>query len=208
MPALTLGHSGLVLGGRPSLIYISCRSNTRLSRGSDGARLPHRQLNPSSSAFNPRTRGGDRISAARSDRNQGSDFQRAATFDEMSIADFQELWTRLCENDVEYNEMKHMCKSNELGGKDMKYKLRAKLIKQVRERLGKQQWTKESYGNHFKYPNKMTEGELVAFFEEREIVMPEQPEEAVGFAFAIMVQDGAIESCKVPTPSDYDNKKH
>lgn len=124
----------------------------------------------------------------------------------MSIADFQELWTRLCENDVEYNEMKHMCKSNELGGKDMKYKLRAKLIKQVRERLGKQQWTKESYGNHFKYPNKMTEGELVAFFEEREIVMPEQPEEAVGFAFAIMVQDGAIESCKVPTPSDYDNK--
>jgi hypothetical protein len=124
----------------------------------------------------------------------------------MSIGDFQELWTRLCENDVEYNEMKHMCKSNELGGKDMKYKLRAKLIKQVRERLGKQQWTRESYGNHFKYPNKMTEKELAAFFEDREIVMPEQPEEAVGFAFAIMVQDGAIDSSKVPTPSDYDNK--
>jgi hypothetical protein len=99
-----------------------------------------------------------------------------------------------------------MCKSNELGGKDMKYKLRAKLIKQVRERLGKQQWTKESYGNHFRYPNKMTDQELVAFFKEREIVMPEQPEEAVGFAFAIMVQDGAIDSSKVPTPSDYDNK--
>ncbi len=88
----------------------------------------------------------------------------------------------------------------------MKYKLRAKLIKQVRERLGKQQWTKESYGNRFKYPNKMTQEELRAFFEEREIVMPEQPEEAVGFAFAIMVQDGAIDSSKVPTPSDYDNK--
>ncbi len=28
------------------------------------------------------------------------------TFDDMSMADFQELWIRLCENDVEYNEMK------------------------------------------------------------------------------------------------------
>lgn len=88
----------------------------------------------------------------------------------------------------------------------MKYKLRAKLIKQVRERLGKQQWTRESYGNHFKYPNKMSDGELAAFFQEREIVKPEQHEEAVGFAFAIMVQDGAIDSSNVPTPSDYDNK--
>lgn len=67
--------------------------------------MPHRQLG--TSALNPRTRGGiPSIPAARIDKNQGPDFQRAATFDEMSIADFQELWTRLCENDLEYNEMK------------------------------------------------------------------------------------------------------
>jgi len=69
--------------------------------------LPHRQLGPTTSALHPRTRGRSfGIPSARIDKNQGSDFLRAATFDEMSISDFQELWTRLCENDLEYNEMK------------------------------------------------------------------------------------------------------
>ena len=99
-----------------------------------------------------------------------------------------------------------MCKYNELGGKDMKYKLRAKLIKEVRERLGKPPWTRESYGMNFKYPNKMSDAELQAFFEEREIVMPDDYEEGIGFAFAIMVQDGVIDQSKVPIPSTYDTR--
>ena len=32
--------------------------------------------------------------------------KKVATFDQMSMDDFLELWIRLCENDVEYNEMK------------------------------------------------------------------------------------------------------
>lgn len=88
----------------------------------------------------------------------------------------------------------------------MKYKLRAKLIKQVGERLGKPSWSKANYGPNFKYPNKMTERDLSIFFDDREIVMPDEYDEAVGFAFAIMVQDGVIDPAKVPISLDYDNK--
>ena len=74
-------------------------------RGSDGGSLP-RQHTTKTFALNPRTGASKGACGSRMDKNQGYDFQRAGTFDEMSIADFQELWTRLCENDVEYNEMK------------------------------------------------------------------------------------------------------
>ena len=125
---------------------------------------------------------------------------------DMDTKDLKKLLVRLCENDVEYNDMKNLCKSNLLGGKDMKYKLRAKLIKQVRDQLGDEPtWDRSSYGVDFKLPSEMSNLELLAFYEERNIVKPEDQGEAIGFAAAIMAQDGIHEAVDSPTANNYDS---
>ena len=97
-----------------------------------------------------------------------------------------------------------MCKLNGLGGKDMKYNLRAKLIRKVREMLGKPVWDRRSYGRRVKLPTAMNDAELAKFYKQREVVMPEDKDDAIGLAFAMLVVDGAISQDLVPTTSAYD----
>lgn len=122
----------------------------------------------------------------------------------LSSDDLTALWLRLCENDIDYNDMKHMCKDNELGGKDLKYNLRAKLIREIRRLLGMTLWDRFSYGRNPKTPAQMTEKELKKFYKEREIMFPEDREEAIGLAYAIMVVDGVLKQSEVPSQSKYD----
>lgn len=97
-----------------------------------------------------------------------------------------------------------MCKLNGLGGKDMKYNLRAKLIRKVREMLGKPVWDRRSYGRRVKLPTAMSDVELAKFYKQREVVMPDDKDDAIGLAFAMLVVDGAISQDVVPTTSAYD----
>lgn len=101
--------------------------------------------------------------------------------------------------------LQHMCKDNLLGGKDMKHNLRAKLIREVRRRLGLAVWDKTSYKNrHLKRPSDMSRKDLERFFSDREVMMPDDREEAVGLAFAMLVVDGIIPQNDVPLPSTYE----
>ena len=86
----------------------------------------------------------------------------------------------------------------------MKYNLRAKLIRKVREMLGKPVWDRRSYGRRVKLPTAMTDAELAKFYKQREVVMPEDKDDAIGLAFAMLVVDGAISQDLVPTTSAYD----
>ena len=124
--------------------------------------------------------------------------------EDMTVDQLNDFHMRLCENDVEYHDLKSMCKLNGLGGKDMKYNLRAKLIRKVREMLGKPVWDRRSYGRRVKLPSAMTDGELAKFYKQREVVMPDDKEDAIGLAFAMLVVDGAISQDVVPTTSAYD----
>ncbi len=124
--------------------------------------------------------------------------------EDMTVDQLNDFHMRLCENDVEYHDLKSMCKLNGLGGKDMKYNLRAKLIRKVREMLGKPVWDKRSYGRRVKLPSAMTDVDLAKFYKQREVVMPDDKDDAIGLAFAMLVVDGAISQDVVPTTSAYD----
>lgn len=124
--------------------------------------------------------------------------------EDMTAEQLVDFHMRLCENDVEYHDLKSMCKLNGLGGKDMKYNLRAKLIRKVREMLGKPVWDRRSYGRRVKLPSAMTDIDLAKFYKQREVVMPDDKEDAIGLAFAMLVVDGAISQDVVPTTSAYD----
>ena len=150
--------------------------------------------------------------------------------EDMTAEQLNDFHMRLCENDVEYgaltsvdtrshaqnrpslalrsiaryHDLKSMCKLNGLGGKDMKYNLRAKLIRKVREMLGKPVWDRRSYGRRVKLPSAMTDHDLAKFYKQREVVMPDDKEDAIGLAFAMLVVDGAISQDVVPTTSAYD----
>eukprot|EP00889_Picochlorum_renovo_P001276 jgi/Picre1/28306/NNA_003712.t1 len=132
------------------------------------------------------------------------DGRRIFILEDMTMDQLHDFHMRLCENDVEYHDLKSMCKLNGLGGKDMKYNLRAKLIRKVREMLGKPVWDKRSYGRRVKLPTAMSEGELAKFYKQREVVMPDDKDDAIGLAFAMLVVDGAISQDVVPTTSAYD----
>lgn len=86
----------------------------------------------------------------------------------------------------------------------MKYNLRAKLIRRVREMLGKPVWDRRSYGRRVKLPTSMSDAELAKFYKQREVVMPDDRDDAIGLAFAMLVVDGAISQDVVPTTSAYD----
>lgn len=124
--------------------------------------------------------------------------------EDMAAEQLNDFHMRLCENDVEYHDLKSMCKLNGLGGKDMKYNLRAKLIRKVREMLGKPVWDRRSYGRRVKLPSAMTDVDLAKFYKQREVVMPDDKDDAIGLAFAMLVVDGAISQDVVPTTSAYD----
>ena len=116
-----------------------------------------------------------------------------------------EIWLRLRENDIDYGDMKHLCKDNGLGGKDMKNNLRAKLIRRTRELLGMKVWDAEDYlESSFKRPDEMTDQELMEFFKEREVHMPEDSSEAVQLALAMLAVDGVIDASQVPSASNYE----
>ena len=132
------------------------------------------------------------------------DGRRIFILEDMTMDQLHDFHMRLCENDVEYHDLKSMCKLNGLGGKDMKYNLRAKLIRKVREMLGKPVWDKRSYGRRVKLPTAMSEVELAKFYKQREVVMPDDKDDAIGLAFAMLVVDGAISQDVVPTTSAYD----
>jgi len=134
---------------------------------------------------------------------QASD-RKIFILEDMTAEQLNDFHMRLCENDVEYHDLKSMCKLNGLGGKDMKYNLRAKLIRKVREMLGKPVWDKRSYGRRVKLPSAMTDVDLAKFYKQREVVMPDDKDDAIGLAFAMLVVDGAISQDVVPTTSAYD----
>jgi D-alanine-D-alanine ligase-like ATP-grasp enzyme len=183
-----------------------------------GSRLGHLLDRPSSSYGHFRRSPGllSRPVAAAVDDAGGPDVNPAAIgmslsqdrkvfiLDEMTVEQLNDFHMRLCENDVEYHDLKSMCKLNGLGGKDMKYNLRAKLIRKVREMLGKPVWDRRSYGRRVKLPSIMSDNELAKFYKQREVVMPDDKEDAIGLAFAMLVVDGAISQDVVPTTSAYD----
>lgn len=139
-----------------------------------------------------------------SDPISDMDGRKIFILEDMTIEQLHDFHMRLCENDVEYHDLKSMCKLNGLGGKDMKYNLRAKLIRKVREMLGKPVWDRRSYGRRVKLPSAMTDVDLAKFYKQREVVMPDDKEDAIGLAFAMLVVDGAISQDVVPTTSAYD----
>ena len=139
-----------------------------------------------------------------SDPISDMDGRKIFILEEMTMEQLNDFHMRLCENDVEYHDLKSMCKLNGLGGKDMKYNLRAKLIRKVREMLGKPVWDRRSYGRRVKLPSAMTDIDLAKFYKQREVVMPDDKEDAIGLAFAMLVVDGAISQDVVPTTSAYD----
>ena len=123
----------------------------------------------------------------------------------MSRQALYDLWIRLRENDVDYGDMKHLCKDNGLGGKDMKHNLRAKLLRQTRELLGMKVWDPEDYPDEtFKRPDEMSDEELQDFFDEREVHMPDDITEAVHLALAMLAVDGVIDASQVPNASNYE----
>ncbi len=139
-----------------------------------------------------------------SDPISDMDGRKIFILEDMSMEQLNDFHMRLCENDVEYHDLKSMCKLNGLGGKDMKYNLRAKLIRKVREMLGKPVWDRRSYGRRVKLPSAMSDIDLAKFYKQREVVMPDDKEDAIGLAFAMLVVDGAISQDVVPTTSAYD----
>lgn len=139
-----------------------------------------------------------------SDSIADMDGRKIFILEDMTMEQLNDFHMRLCENDVEYHDLKSMCKLNGLGGKDMKYNLRAKLIRKVREMLGKPVWDRRSYGRRVKLPSAMTDADLAKFYNQREVVMPDDKEDAIGLAFAMLVVDGAISQDVVPTTSAYD----
>jgi hypothetical protein len=151
------------------------------------------------------------------------------SFDNMDRNELEGLLLRLCENEVSYKELKNMCSDNDLNGKDMLFKLRAKAIRRIRIMLGKPVWDKNDYGRNFKLPNEMSDEELIGFLEERQIFPPVletrrrltdeegkksydldmmpgmlDREEAVAFVFAIMAVDAVIRDEDIPSASMYD----
>lgn len=182
-----------------SLIEFICRTCHRFASSVRPSLLSTKKISHSmrpSATVDPTTTSDDDLDTM--------DNHKVVLFSEMSYEQKYELFTRLCENDVEFMEMKHMCKDNDLGGKDMKYNLRAKLIRKLRELLGKPVWDKTSYGRRVKRPDAMSDSELAKFFREREVVMPEDQDEAIGLAFAMLVTDGIFKQEEVPTTSAYD----
>jgi hypothetical protein len=96
-----------------------------------------------------------------------------------------------------------------LGGKDMKYNLRAKLIREARRRLGMAVWDKASYARRrAKRPRDMTIRDLERFYRERGVMLPDDHEEAVGLAYAMLVVDGVLDAEEVPSPSFYEKYSH
>lgn len=151
------------------------------------------------------------------------------SFEHMDRNELEGLLIRLCENEVSYKELKNMCSDNDLNGKDMLFKLRAKAIRRIRVLLGKPVWDKSHYGRNFKMPNEMSDEELITFLEDRQIFPPVletrrrltddegkksydldmkpgmlDREEAVAFVFAIMAVDGVIKDEDIPSASMYD----
>eukprot|EP00890_Picochlorum_soloecismus_P003289 jgi/Picsp_1/3961/NSC_01473-R1_d-alanine--d-alanine ligase len=169
--------AGLIVGNVKSGRGLGSTMNKGLSRDDVGAALPD--------AFDAEGR-------------------KTFILEEMTYEQLSEFHMRLSENDVEYHDLKSMCKLNGLGGKDMKYNLRAKLIRKVREMLGKPVWDRRSYGRRVKLPTAMTDAELAKFYKQREVVMPEDKDDAIGLSFAMLVVDGAISQDLVPTTSAYD----
>lgn len=126
--------------------------------------------------------------------------------------------------------VQNLCSDNDLNGKDLQSKLRAKVIRRIRVLLGKRVWTKADYGRNFKLPNQMDDDELVSFFEEREIFPPTSRgrlasgadsdirqllehdgkvaalhrEEAEKLAFAIMAVDEVVQDRSIPSNRVYE----
>ena len=178
------------------LVIFGCRKNVERHCSRYKRRIP--MARSSSGEGNPVTL------PFSSDPMADSDGRKIFILEEMTMDQLHDFHMRLCENDVEYHDLKSMCKLNGLGGKDMKYNLRAKLIRKVREMLGKPVWDRRSYGRRVKLPSAMTDMELAKFYKQREVVMPDDKEDAVGLAFAMLVVDGAISQDVVPTTSAYD----
>lgn len=75
---------------------------------------------------------------------------------------------RLREDDVEYFDLKKMCRERGLGGKDSKYNLRAKLLRWVRAQLGFPVYGPDNVAPAtVRAPDQLTEEELRHIFDLR-----------------------------------------
>ncbi|KAL4445330.1 hypothetical protein ABPG77_011155 [Micractinium sp. CCAP 211/92] len=97
---------------------------------------------------------------------------------------------RLREDDVEYFDLKTLCKQRGLGGRDNKDNLRAKLLRKVREELGLPVYGPDNVPtSSVRPPQQMSEEELRHLFDSRGCMMPTSQWEALSMANALLIAD-------------------
>ncbi|KAL4428078.1 hypothetical protein ABPG75_002167 [Micractinium tetrahymenae] len=107
-----------------------------------------------------------------------------------SEAELHSLMMRLREDDVEYFDLKTLCKQRGLGGRDNKDNLRAKLLRKVRKELGLPVYGPENVpAASVRLPQQMSEEELRHLFDTRGCMMPTSQWQALSMANALLIAD-------------------